>query len=242
NNTASQRGKVMIVGGSIDWQSPATAVCEMIDFDAGTNTAPVFRTTGSLSTGRRFPVPIMLPTGELMVFGGAYGLADEYVRTPELFNVQTEAWSTLPAAKVSRTYHQSGLLLLDGRVWTASGQPNRAEWERRTEIFSPWYMFAGTRPVINGRVKSAPYGGTLRIPTTDGAGITKVSLVRLPTYTHHYNPDMRLIWLQIISSDSTGVTVSAPINNRIAPPGDYMIHILNSANVPSEAKVVRLPA
>jgi len=242
HNTASERGKVLIAGGSIDWASPATAVCEMLDFDAGTNTAPVFRTTGSLGTGRRFPVPVMLPTGELFLFGGAYGLADEYVRTPEMFNVQTETWSTLPAAKVSRTYHQTGFLLLDGRVWTASGQPNRAEWERRTEIFSPWYMFAGSRPVINGRVNSAPYGGTLRIPTTNGSDIDSVSLVRLPTYTHHYNPDMRLIWLQIISTDSTGINVSAPINGRIAPPGDYMVHILNSAGVPSEAKVVRLPA
>lgn len=240
-NTTSERGKILIAGGSIDWQSPATAVCEMLDFNAGTNTAPVFRLTASLATGRRFPVPVILPTGECVLFGGAYGLADEYVRIPEMFNPVTETWTSLPAAKVSRTYHQSGLLLLDGRVWTASGQPNRAEWERRTEIFSPWYMFAGSRPTINGRVKPAPYGGTIRIPTSNGADITKVSLVRLPTYTHHYNPDMRLVWLQIISSDSTGITVSAPINNRIAPPGDYMIHIINSSGVPSEAKVVRVP-
>jgi len=51
---------------------------------------------------------------------------------------------------------------------------------------------------------------------------------------------MRLIWLQITSTDSTGVNVSAPINNRVAPPGDYMIHIINSAGIPSEAKVVRI--
>jgi hypothetical protein len=241
HNTASERGKVMIAGGSIDWVTPATATCEMLDFDAGTDTAPVFRNTGSLAVGRRFPVPVILPTGELMVSGGAYGLADEYVRTAELFNPQTETWSTLPEAKVSRTYHQTGLLLLDGRVWTASGQPNRAEWERRTEIYSPWYTFAGPRPLINGRVNSAPYGGIIRIPTNDGSNIESVSLVRLPTYTHHYDPNMRLVWLQIISTDPTGIDVSAPLNSRIAPPGDYMIHILDGAGVPSEAKVVRIP-
>jgi galactose oxidase-like protein len=35
--------------------------------------------------------------------------------------------------------------------------------------------------------------------------------------------------------------VSAPVNARVAPPGWYMIHVLNSAGVPSKARVIKIP-
>ena len=41
--------------------------------------------------------------------------------------------------------------------------------------------------------------------------------------------------------DLSSVTVSAPVNAKIAPPGYYMIHVLNSAGVPSKAKVIKIP-
>ena len=37
------------------------------------------------------------------------------------------------------------------------------------------------------------------------------------------------------------LTVSAPINNKVAPPGPYMIHVLNSLGVPSVAKIIQIP-
>jgi hypothetical protein len=186
-------------------------------------------------------VPIILPTGELVVFGGTRGGGVDFEHTPELFNVQSETWTSLPDANVSRSYHTTGLLLQDGRVWIASSNPNRVTWERRTEFFSPWYLFAGTRPVITGRVKPSSYGGTISIPTNNGSNITKVSLLRLGSSTHHYEPNQRLIWLQTTAQNSQSVSVSAPINTNIAPPGYYMIHIINSSGVPSKAQIVRVP-
>ena len=35
--------------------------------------------------------------------------------------------------------------------------------------------------------------------------------------------------------------VSAPINPNIAPPGYYMIHVLDATGVPSVAKIIRIP-
>ena len=46
--------------------------------------------------------------------------------------------------------------------------------------------------------------------------------------THHYDANQRLVWLQITGTSSGSITVSAPINANIAPPGYYMIHVLNS--------------
>ena len=73
------------------------------------------------------------------------------------------------------------------------------------------------------------------------AGIGKVSLIRLPTFTHGFNSNIRFIWLQIQSRVSSSVTVSAPVNPKIAPPGRYLIHVLNSTGVPSKAKVIEFP-
>jgi hypothetical protein len=66
-------------------------------------------------------------------------------------------------------------------------------------------------------------------------------LIKLGTFPHGFNTDLRFIWLQIRSKGSSSVTVLAPVNAKIAPPGYYMIHVLNSTGVPSKAKVIKIP-
>ena len=111
----------------------------------------------------------------------------------------------------------------------------------RTQFFSPDYLFKGARPTISGNPTVGGYGGTITIPTSNGSSITAVSLVRLMNTTHHYDANQRLVWLQITSRGSSSVAVSAPINANIAPPGHYMIHILNGSGVPSVARIIRIP-
>lgn len=240
NNTASERGKVLIAGGQSNYLLPATDTAEIIDFNAGSSTAPVVRSTAPLNIARVFSLPITLPNGKLVVFGGTTKDPNQYVHTPEMFDPASELWTTLPDAGVSRTYHSSALLLPDGRVWTASGTPDRASWEHRVEFYNPPYYFSSNRPQISGRVTTAPYSGTMRIPTAS-PNITKVSLLTLGSSTHHYDPNMRLVWLQITGSDSSGINVSAPIGANIAPPGYYMIHLVNNLDVPSPAQIIKLP-
>ena len=240
NNNASERGRILIAGGQSNYLLPATNTAEIIDFNAGSSTAPVVRSTTPLNIGRVFALPVTLPTGKLVMFGGAAKDPNQYVHTPEMFDPVSETWTTLPDAGVSRTYHSSALLLPDGRVWTASGTPDRASWEHRVEFYNPPYYFTSNRPQITGRVTTAPYGGTMRIPTAS-TGISKVSLVALGSSTHHYDSNMRLLWLQITSSDSNGLNVSAPLNANLAPPGYYMIHIINNLDVPSPAQIIQLP-
>jgi hypothetical protein len=110
----------------------------------------------------------------------------------------------------------------------------------RTEIYSPWYI-SETRPTISGDPTGGAYGETITIPTPDAADIAQVSLVRISSITHHYNTDQRLIWLQIQSNTGTSVTVSAPLNGRLAPPGMYLIHVLNGAGVPSAGRFIQIP-
>ena len=69
------------------------------------------------------------------------GLTLSYI--PEMFDPVTETWQTSAAASVPRNYHQTSILLPDGRVWTAGSTPSSGQEELRTEFFSPDYLFSG---------------------------------------------------------------------------------------------------
>ena len=72
--------------------------------------------------------------------------------------------------------------------------------ENRIEIFQPDY-FSATRPTISGSPTVGGYGSSITIPTPDAASISRVSLVSLGATTHHYDANIRLVWLQITSNN-----------------------------------------
>ena len=65
-------------------------------------------------------------------------------------------------------------------------------------------------------------------------------LVRLSAVTHATDMNQRGVVLNF-SAGSGSLTVTAPANNKLAPPGHYMLFIVNSSGVPSVAKIVRFP-
>src|SRR4029078_4269088 len=229
NNNATERGKILIAAGDPTPSTPSSLkTAEILDFNAGTSTNPVLRSAPSMKKARKFVLPVILPNGKCVIFGGFDNTTGTLTNTPEMFDPVTETWANLPTASVGRGYHAVALLLPDGRVWTAGNQEAQfppPPQEIRTEVFSPDYYFQ-TRPTISGAPTVGDYGGTIAIPTPDAATINSVSLVTLGAPTHHYYPNARLIWLQLVSSTSNSVTVSAPLNSRLAPPGYYMIHVL----------------
>ena len=81
--------------------------------------------------------------------------------------------------------------------------------EYGTEIFKPDY-FSATRPTISGTAAVGGYGQSITIPTPNPSKISRVSLVRLGATTHHFDTNVRLIWLQITGTGTKSVTVSAP--------------------------------
>ena len=163
----------------------------------------------------------------------------------EIWNPDTETWTTVASLQNGRQYHSTALLLPDGRVLMAGGGalPGRATDQTNAEIYSPPYLFKGARPTIT----SAP--GTVRatassfdVTTPNAAQIAKVSLIRLAV--RHARASTRTS----ASSSSTSppgagkVTVQAPANANLAPPGDYMLFLLDTNGVPSVASIVRLSA
>ena len=85
------------------------------------------------------------------------------------------------------------------------------------------------------------YSQPFVVETSDAASIGAVTLVRLSAVTHSFNINQRFVRLAF-SAGADRLTVTPPSAGEIAPPGHYMLFLLNGAGVPSVASIVRLSA
>ena len=113
--------------------------------------------------------------------------------------------------------------------------------ETNAQIFSPPYLFKGPRPTITSSPSLVQYGSNFQVSTPDAASITSVSLIRPAAVTHSFDESSRRVSLSFTASNGT-LNVQAPANGGDAPPGPYMLFIVNSNGVPSVASWVNLPA
>ena len=66
-----------------------------------------------------------------------------------------------------------------------------------------------------------------------------MTLLKLGSVTHFTNFDQRFIELAFTKTTSR-LNVTSPSSGKIAPPGYYMLFVLNALNVPSVAKIIKL--
>lgn len=238
-------GKVMIAGGG-DVGDPAvndaTATVEIIDLNAA---SPGWTSVASMHFARRHHNATLLPDGSVLVTGGtdAPGFNNEAkpVTTAELWRPGSRTWTSLAAARVPRGYHSTALLLPDGRVLTAGGGQGAGATSvhNNAELYVPPYLFKGQRPTITTAPGVINHGQIFPIDTPDAANITQVSLIRLPSVTHAFDQNQRFIRLGF-TRNTNGLSVTTPSRNTIAPPGHYMLFVVNNRGVPSVARIVRV--
>jgi hypothetical protein len=224
-------GKVFYAGGG----DPPTNTAEVIDLGAPN---PSWRYVGSMQTARRQINTTILADGQLLVTGGSSGNGFNNKNTPvytaELWNPQTEQFTTMASMQHPRWYHSTALLLPDGRVLSAGGDDYPT-----AEIFSPPYLFKGARPTITTAPSSADHGQTVSVGTPDAASITAVNLIRLSSVTHATNMDQRINRLSFTQS-SGALNVTIPSDPKLCPPGPYMLFIVNNQGVPSVAAMMSI--
>jgi galactose oxidase len=229
-------GKILYAGGN-----RTTNTAETVNLNLAT---PAWQWTSPMAFARRHHNLTVLPTGEVLATGGVNGTGFDDVSKPvheaEIWNPAAGTWTTLASNAVTRGYHGSSLLLPDGRVLNAgSGDGGGAPNEKNGELFSPPYLFRGARPTIGSAPASVRYGAQFRLETPDAGSIAKVSLIRLGAVTHAFDENQRFMRLSF-TKDATGLTVTAPSSSNRAPPGHYMVFILNGSDVPSVAKIIRV--
>lgn len=214
---------------------PPTATAEVIDLNAPT---PAWRSVGSMSIQRRQMNATLLPDGKVLVTGGVSGPGFNDTATPvftaEMWHPATEQFTILASMAVGRWYHSTAALLPDGRVISAGGDNNP-----NGEVYSPPYLFRGTRPAITSAPASVGYGQTFFVGTPNGASVTKVHWVRHTSVTHANNMDQRLNRLTFTQA-AGGLNVTAPASSSLCPPGPYLVFLLNASGVPSVGRTIQI--
>ena len=219
---------------------PTRATTYVLDM---TQPAPAWRETPSMAFPRAYHTLTVLPDGNVLVTGG--GVTTEgkdtsaAVYEAELWSPASETWQTMAAMQVPRLYHSTALLLPDGRVLVAgSGNSFGGPSQTTAEFYSPPYLFKGERPAIAFAPSQIPYGAPFTVNIGDATPIASVALVRPGAVTHQFDQDQRFVSLAFQQDGST-LSVDAPANEALAPPGYYMLFVLNQAGVPSVARWVR---
>ena len=230
---------ILIMGGN----SPATATTETIDMGAPN---PTWQSGPSMSQARIEMNAVILPSGKVLALGGSVNDEDASTQSlnADLYDPATNTFSSAGANSFARLYHSVALLLPDATVWVAGGNPVRGTYERHIEIYQPAYLFQsdGTpaaRPSITSVPGSVSYGNQFTLQTPDAASIASAVLVRNGTVTHSFGMDQRMVGMSF-TAGSGSLTVTAPPNANIAPPGYYMLFILNNNGVPSVASSILL--
>lgn len=222
--------KVMIVGGRRGGDPEATPTAEVIDLSAP---APAWVPVAPMLFRRIHANAVILPDGKVLIAGGGY---DDVVPAypAELFDPVTESWSLAGTMKSFRLYHSTALLLPDGRAVAAGSNGNPT-----AEIYSPGYLFRGPRPTIPSVPPAVGYGDTFTVGTSEADSITRVVFVRPGAVTHSVNMEQRYVELPF-SAGAGELSVTAPSDADVAPPGYYMLVILGSQGVPSKAEFIKL--
>jgi len=224
---------IMEMGGTLT--SGVTGTAELLNLSAST---PAWQYTASMNFPRLWANSVLLADGTVLVVGGGTtGYYGGPVLTPEIYNPVTGTWSQLAPQTAPRMYHSTALLLPDGRVLSA-GQSS-GQYENTGEIFSPPYLFMGARPVISNAPGTLGYGQAFTVATPQAASISRVALVKAAAVTHSNDFDQRYVTCTFTISGGT-LLVTSPPNANYAPPGWYMLFLVNSTGVPSVASWVQV--
>jgi hypothetical protein len=252
-------GSVLYAGGEY-----ATEMMGHIDvFDPAQN---AWRASIRMHGLRHDPATVLLPDGRVLVLAGHDDMSlvkltgyAEYVDPKNNFSV-TQGAANMPE---TRAYHSVAVLLPDGRVVLGGGNVNGDDLIERQDFryYYPDYM-SKPRPQLATADSSLALGGFGMITVAHGTQVSEAALMGLGSMTHEFDMNQRLVQLRVFDAhlamtNQSGVLVpadpgqcgascldvyfvQAPPSAEMAPPGDYMLFVLDANRVPSTGKMVRL--
>jgi Domain of unknown function (DUF1929)/Glyoxal oxidase N-terminus len=226
--------RVLVVGG-VDMSGNGLNTAETIDVSMPSPTSawnpPVTLPDAEL---RRQCNTVLLPDGMVFVSGGI-----SRVNSPcTLFNPEKNVWSPMDELPSIRGYHSVSILLPSGKVLVAGGDGNP-----RIEVFSPPYLFRGSRPQISSSPGDVRYRHKFMIESPNVSDIDRVTLVRPMAVTHQTDTEQRVIELSFKRLGHNKVRAEAPDGaypHSLAPQGYYMLFVLDGNGTPSLARWIYL--
>ena len=241
-------GKILQVGGGASTNGGADqnidALKSAVIIDINGNN-PVVTPTTDMQYQRHWANATVLPNGKVLVNGGARANNQHtgVAFTSEIWDPSTGQWTEVASESAPRLYHSSAVLLPDGRVFSGGGG-NPGPPQLSAQFYTPPYLLNGngnsvSRPEIQWVQDVVGYGSDVTTVVGTNQDISRVTLVRSSSTTHSFNMDQRFIELNFTQSGQT-LSVQTPNTNLIAPPGYYLLSVIDDSGVVSESSIIRL--
>ncbi|MFI9154320.1 galactose oxidase-like domain-containing protein [Streptomyces sp. NPDC053367] len=209
--------------------------------------------------GRTQDDTLILPDGTLFTVNGGYDIrdygngpynpnADEKYRQIELRD-DSGQWRLGPVQRLPRAYHSNAVLLPDGRIMVTGDELQQiandpdvaSDMNGTIEIYEPAYLHQGDRPALSG-VPTGPlgYAANLRVSSSTPERVSRAVLMAPITSTHSVDTSQRRLELPITSRAGNKLVLRTPASAEEAPPGYYLLFLLDDKGVPSTAQWVQL--
>ncbi len=236
--------RVLIAGGDngtlplADRVNKVQRTAEMIDLSLAT---PAWTALHDMNVPRpqQFTATL-LPDGKVFIAGGVPNSPGP----TEIFDPERPAdgWLLCDAMTNVRGYHSSNILLADGSVLMggdpgSGGGPDGVPTPH--ERYFPGY-FSQPRPVITGAPTTVAHGAAFTIQTAQATSISEVVMIHPGAVTQGFNQTQRFVGCVITGTGTGQVQAQAPPDGTVAPPGHYLLFVVDGARVPSVGRWVRL--
>ena len=208
--------------------------------------SPTFTPTQSMSTQRRLVNGTLLADGKVLATGGSrvWNELTDVNNIAEIWNPDTGGWTQGASGDRARLYHSVAMLMPDATVLVGGGGAPGPQNNTNFELYFPPYLFGAggvlaARPTITTAPTVLDIGKTFKLQVGNGASVGRVVLVKTGSVTHSWNMEQRFVELTFARSGNE-LSVQAPTRAGDAPPGFYMVFVLDTAGVPSVAKMLRM--
>jgi hypothetical protein len=266
----AQKVMIMGGGNTYDTETDATDLTDEIDLkEASPHWVPgpdlprgklEDGTMEPMGAGKMYVSAVALPDGNVLETGGSLIPRTKNVLEASIFDPTTNAFTSVAPDPVGRDYHSEALLLPDGRVLAlgsnpANDQTGEESFETRISIYTPAYLEKPSqRPVlsqVDGLANSAEgsitktaqweYGTSHTLGySSPSSKISSAVLIRPAAMTHSSDPNQREVDLPITEDQNGQLTVGLTSKDTLAPPGYYMVFLVDAEGVPSKAQWVHV--
>jgi hypothetical protein len=227
----SQGRKVMVAGGGV-------ATTAVVDLYA--SPTPSYRAGPNLGRATKYLSHATLLDGRVLLAGGQDPQGNP-VYSAQLYRPIANRLEAVTPVSAAHQYHSNMWLDPSGRAILVGGNPRRGSVQRLVERFEPWYVEVPDRPQITAAPAAIAHHQpfTAQVELAAGTTLKHLRLFRPMSTTHQFSAAEGDFTLTAATTP-TGPGWSLTISPNLTPPGYYYLVAVDSRDVPSPAKIIKI--